>query len=203
MIDMEQASPPLANAAPVPDTLCPRCQKPLVDPHGLGWCQACGYCRSLAEDRARLPLAPAAKSRPQVPRLGEVVHIPLWGIVLLAGVALLAVGSWAAGRYLPLQPLPRAIWATVQAGVGLLVMFLGQAYGLFRIAPEEAALHFVDAVIPFRLYGLVCKRLPRMASVLCIGSWGLTLTLSGLLLIGGLAHWLKYLPKSQESQQRR
>ena len=28
---------------------CPRCGKTLVDPAGLGWCPACGYCKSLAQ----------------------------------------------------------------------------------------------------------------------------------------------------------
>ncbi len=200
---MEQASPTLTSTAPADATLCPRCEKALVDPSGLGWCQACGYCRSLDEDRTRLALAPAANTAPAGPSVMAAVQVPRWVIVLLAGVVVLAAVSWALGYYLPLNPLHRAIWATVQAAAGLLILFAGQAYALMRIAPEEASLNFTDAVIPFRLYGLVCKRLPRLGHVLCIASWGLTLTVSGLLLIGGMGHWLKYLPKSQESQKRR
>ena len=198
---MASVSPPPANNAPAQDT-CPRCQGPLIDPRGLGWCKACGYCHSLDENRARLAAAPAApRARPTMPRPGVLVQVPRWGIVLPVGVIVTATASWAIGRYIPFEPLHRALWATIQAALGILVMFAGQAYGLFRIAPEEATLHFVDAIVPFRLYSLVCKRLPGMAIVLCIGSWGLTLTLSGLLLIGGMGHWLKYLPKSRESQQ--
>ena len=201
---MAQLTTPATNEAPAQETGCPRCQQPLIDPHGLGWCKACGYCRSLDEDRTKLPLAPAGPpTSVKTLRPSVQVKVPRWGIVLLAGVIVTATGSWVIGRYVPLQPLHRALWATIQAALGILVMFLGQFFGLLRIAPEEATLHFFDAIVPFRLYGLVCKRLPQMAIVLCIGSWGLTLTLSGLLLIGGLGHWLKYLPKSQESQQRR
>jgi len=34
---------------------CPRCGKPLTDAAGLGWCRACGYCRSLEEAKAPAP----------------------------------------------------------------------------------------------------------------------------------------------------
>jgi hypothetical protein len=186
------------------DAACPRCQKPLVDPKGLGWCQACGYCRSLDEDRARLTLQPETKTQTEVAIGGSgaaPTRFPIWVLVLLAGILVLAAGSWAAGHYLHLKPLHRALWTSAQIGGGILVMFLGQCYGLLHIAPEEASLHFHDAIIPFRLYGLVCNRLPRMAVVLCIGSWGLALTLSALIFIGGLSHLLIYLPKSRESQQ--
>ena len=35
----------------------------LINPESLGWCQACGYCRSLEEDRAKMPLPTAAVGR--------------------------------------------------------------------------------------------------------------------------------------------
>src|SRR5258708_5777213 len=42
---------------------CPRCGGKLVNPTSLGWCPTCGYCRSLAEDGAKIPLStePAAR----------------------------------------------------------------------------------------------------------------------------------------------
>jgi len=187
---------------PPAEVLCPRCSKPLVDPRGLGWCQVCGYCRSLAEDRERLPLAPEPAQRAATaPQAAAAVQVPRWAIALIAGVVVNVVACWAVGRYIPLTPLHRALWTTIQMAAGLLIMFLIQLYALVRIAPEEATLHFFDALVPFRLYGLVCKRLPRLAMVLCASSWALALTLGALLFIGGLAHWLNYLPKSQDSKQ--
>jgi hypothetical protein len=195
---MAQASPPSAAQA----TPCPRCQQPLVDPRGLGWCQACGYCRSLAEDRERLPLAPSpAPAAAAAPSAAAQVQVPRWMVWLITGVVVIAASSWAVGRFVQLTPLQRALWTTIQAAEGVLIMFLSQSYALFRVAPEEATLHFVDALVPFRLYSLVFKRLPRLALVVCVGSWGLTLTLAAVLFIGGLGHWLNYLPKSQESKQ--
>jgi hypothetical protein len=200
---MDQATAPTVNDAPAPPANpCPRCEKPLVDARGLGWCQACGYCRSLDEDRARLPLAPVAPNAAAQGRSASArPQVPVWALGLIAGVVVLAVGSWVAGHSIPLRPLHRAIWATIQLSSGIIIMFLAQCFALLRVAPEEAALHFVDAVVPFRLYGLVFKRLPRLGLVLCVASWGLTIALSAILCIGGMGHWLNYLPKSRQSQQ--
>src|SRR4051794_37735147 len=86
------AAAPPADAPPV--EACPRCEKPLIDPARLGWCQACGYCRSLDEDRARLPLAPEANptAAPVAPSM-PAAPFPLWVIGLLVGIVALAAGS--------------------------------------------------------------------------------------------------------------
>ena len=70
-----------------------------------------------------------------------------------------------------------------------------------RIAPEEASLSFVDAVFPFRLYGLVFKRLPKTAVTLYGGSWGIVTILSAVIFIGGLGHWFNYLPGNNKKNQ--
>jgi hypothetical protein len=185
--------------APAAISACPRCAKPLTDPTGLGWCPACGYCHSLEEDRAKLNLKPApkAKQAPVVVPGMAPAQFPVWACVLIAGMIVLAVVTLLASRQFPLKPLHRAIWTTVQLGSGVLIMFVAQCYALYRIAPEDGALHFTDALVPFRLYSLVFKRLPRMAPALWLGAWGLTLILSAAICVGGLDHWLTYLPRSQ------
>jgi hypothetical protein len=182
---------------------CPRCKKPLADPSGLGWCQACGYCRTLAEDRARLPLdKPVVKAVPTSAPLGTAPRqSPLWAIVLFTGVALLALSCYAASRHYPLTPLQRAAWTSIQILVGLAILFAGQCYALITIAPGDETLHFTDAIVPLRLYALVIKGLPKTCLALWICSWGVTLVLSALICVGGLGHWVNYLPKSRESQQ--
>ena len=50
-------------------------------------------------------------------------------------------------------------------------MFAGQFLAVLRIAPEDSNLHFWDAVFPFRLYGLVLKRLPTTQTTLFLGIW--------------------------------
>jgi hypothetical protein len=202
-METTSSSPPKGPATA--EALCPRCKKPLADPGGLGWCQACGYCRTLAEDRARLPLdKPIVKAKPTAAPSGSHSRpSPLWAIVLFAGIGLLALGCFAASRYFPLTPLQRAAWTSIQMLAGLAIMFAGQCYALLTIAPGEAALHFTDAIVPLRLYALVFKGLPRTALALWICSWGLTLVLSALICVGGLGHLTNYLPKSRESQQFR
>lgn len=202
---METTSPPPTQEPATAEANCPRCQKPLTDAGGLGWCQACGYCRSLAEDRARLPLdKPVTKAIPTgAPPRTASRQSPLWAIVLFVGIALLALGCYAASRHYPLTPLQRAAWTSIQILVGLALMFGGQCYALLTIAPGDAALHFTDAIVPFRLYALVIRGLPKTCLALWISSWGLTLVLSALICVGGLGHLTNYLPKSSESKQFR
>jgi hypothetical protein len=200
---MDALSAPSTTDPAAAESLCPRCKKPLADAAGLGWCQACGYCRTLAEDRARLPLdKPAAKAAPAAtPTRTTPRSSSLWAIVLFIGVALLALGCYAASHYYQLTPLQRAAWTTIQILAGLAILFAGHCYALVTIAPGDEALHFFDAVVPFRLYALVIRGLPKTCLALWICSWALTLVLSALICVGGLGHWVNYLPKSRESQQ--
>src|SRR4051794_128855 len=116
---------PVPTPAPVPaDALCPRCKHPLADPRGLGWCQSCGYCRSLEEDKARLPLDGPAEAAAKVVT-GPVASggSPVWAIVLFIGVALLIGGSFAASRHYSPNALQRASWASIQILAGIAIMF--------------------------------------------------------------------------------
>jgi hypothetical protein len=200
---MESLAAVPTDAPALADATCPRCQKPLADPCGLGWCQACGYCRSLEEDRARLPLDKGVAKDTAVPLLPptEPLKFAWWPIVLIVGVLLLAVGCFVASRLIPLTPLQRAAWTSIQIAAGVLLVLAGQCYALIVLAPKDAALNFIDAVIAFRLYGLVFRNLPRTRLTVWFASWGLTLVLTALLCVGGLGHLLKILPKSSESQK--
>ncbi len=179
------------------DAHCPRCQSVLVDPQGLGWCKACGYCRSLEPEKENalllLQAAPEA-SRGSV-WAGAAGNVPVWFWVLFTGVGALAGMTLAAGRYLPPgNNLPRALWTSILIGVGAAITFVAQLVALVRIAPEDDRLSFKDALMPTRLWSLVVKRLPRLSGCLCIAAWGMALALFAGLFIGGLPHWLTYLP---------
>lgn len=183
----------------LPESLCPRCQRPLVDQHGVGWCHACGYCRVLGEDQQK----PAAPSPAPVAMLHAASGgFPYWAVGLVLSVALMVAGTWALSHYYHPKPMHRALWTTLQVAAGVLLMLIGQCYGLIRIAPEDGSMHAIDAIVPFRLYGMVFKRLPRMCAVLYLGGWGLALALSALIFIGGLSHWLNYIPKSRQNQSQ-
>jgi hypothetical protein len=171
----------------------------LIDPAGLGWCKACGYCRSLAESEKQSGPAPKTPAKPNtLTATGSALgQTPRWFWFALIGVVLIAGATFAGARYLALSPLERALLTTVQIGAGIILMFIGQFLGLLRIAPEDSNLGFWDAVFPFRLYSLVFKRLPSTQTTFFLGVWGITAIASALIFVGGLGHWLNYIPKSQ------
>jgi hypothetical protein len=174
---------------------CPRCQQPLIDPAGLGWCKACGYCRTLQAERDNALL----QKRPE-PSRGDMLSkaargIPQWFWILIGGIGVLAGMALAAGYLLPPgNCLPRAVWTSVQIPLGLLVVFAAQLYAVMRVAPDDERMSFKDALVPTRLWVLVAKRLPELSGCVCTAAWGASLALFAVLFIGGLGHWFTYLP---------
>lgn len=128
--------------------------------------------------------------------MGAVIgNVPIWSWLLLAGLVAVIVGSLAVDRYLPAgKNFPRAFWATAQIAGGLLICFACQLYALIQVAADDEKLGFKDAIMPTRLWSVVCKRLPRTAPSLLGGVWGLALVVCSFLFIGGLGHWYSYLP---------
>ena len=76
-----------------------------------------------------------------------------------------------------------------------MLIISAQTSALCQLAPNDDRLGFKDAIFPGRLWALVCQRLPEMRVHLWAASWGLTCILAGTLIVGGLGHWLTYLPK--------
>lgn len=184
--------------APATTTPCPKCTQPLTDAAGLGWCPACGYCRTLAESPSQESLK---LPDPEPIRPAEEYTIPNWVWPLALGIALaIGVSVWANKKVLE-TPFQRALWASLQIAGGILILFVGQFITLMRLAPEDEKLGFKDVILPFRLYGLAFKRLPKFSlSVWCLG-WGLAVILCGFFLIGGLDHWLTYVKSNKDKQQ--
>src|SRR6188508_2429837 len=116
------ATPPVA-AEPINADACPRCRQPLIDPAGLGWCKACGYCRSLETEQNHQLLGAAPAPTRGEALAGAARQIPLWFWVLLAGIGVLGGMSLAVGRLLPAgSSFPRALWTTVQMVLGLFLI---------------------------------------------------------------------------------
>jgi hypothetical protein len=117
--------------------------------------------------------------------------------VLLAGMAMFAGFSLFPAKKLAPQSLERAAWATVQIAGGLLMILAAQFLALVRLAPEDEKLNFRDALLPFRLWGLVFRRLPALRLSVWLAGWGISLILSAVILIGGLSYWMKFLPQAK------
>jgi hypothetical protein len=195
-----------AEPASVPST-CPRCTKPLTDPAGMGWCQSCGFCRSLEEDKAKIHLEAApAKPLDMLAPTGPAEQGSGLGLVwlwLLLGVIGLGAVSQVPARCLAPNSFERAVWTTGQIGLGILLILAGQLIALVQLAPHDEKLSFKDMFVPFNLWGQVLKRLPALRVPLWLGGWGLVMSLSAGIFIGGLSHWMTYLPgqKNHPSNQ--
>lgn len=200
-------SPSIAEGRPevIP---CPRCQKPLVDPGGLGWCKSCGYCKSLEEDKTKATLvAPPEKKGP--PALGgltqtgiAVTQLPLWFWIVLITTIAIPCACFFLQRYYPLTPLRRAVWGTTQLGAGLLILFIGQLAALLTLAHEETSIGFKDAFVPGKLYAMVCHRLPATQILLYLICWGYALAISAAACVGGYGYWFTYLPGQVNGRPR-
>ena len=177
---------------------CPRCGKALSDPKGLGWCQSCGYCKSLEDDKAKVVVPREAPKSQRLEDAKEAARIattvPRWFWLLLLGVVGFAAASQLPARQLAANSFERALWTTLQVCAGLFLIFVAQIVALVRIAPDDEKLSFKDALVPTRLWGLVFKRLPSLSFTVCLAGWGLSMILSALIFIGGLQHWMTYLP---------
>jgi hypothetical protein len=197
-----------ASADPLPAALCPRCKKPLTDPDGLGWCQACGFCRSLDDDKAKVTLpkpVPACEEvrKPQngfVEFCAFIIKLPSWFWTLLLGVALFALVSYITGKHVQMTPLERALWCSIQIGLGIALILAAQLLALMRIAPEDERLSSKDAILSGRLWGLVFQRMPAMRVSVWLAGWGLTVIIAAIFLIGGLSHWMTYMPGNNKAK---
>src|SRR4051794_34982474 len=99
------------------DAKCPKCGKDLIDPAGLGWCKACGYCKSLADDTCKplLSSKPTASLDGVLAAGGIIGGLPFWFWACLLCVATGVFFSIVMDRRLPEgNNLERATWASLQ-----------------------------------------------------------------------------------------
>jgi hypothetical protein len=179
---------------------CPRCEKPLVDPGGLGWCKGCGFCALQAESTlaaAKATGAPRPRTQPGLGKTGKSLgNTPIWVWVTAIGMAGIFIATIAGERSVRLTDLQRAIFTSVQIGAGVALMLLGQFIGLIRVAPDDSALSFKDMFVPFRLYSQIFQHLPRTQLSVYLCAWGLTAIFTAFIFVGGLNHWFTYLRNS-------
>ncbi len=203
--------PAPAAKAPQPAAPCPRCGGKLIDPDGLGLCQACGYCRSLEQDRDLVPPPPEEPTAAGAPRrslfgfvefcilLGK---LPGWFWGLLAGTGVLVGLSFAADALLPHAGLARALCGTGAAVLGLGLVLAAHGSALVRLAPSDDRLGLKDLFLFLRLWVLMARRRPPLCRTLCAAVWGLTLAACGLFVVGGLAYWFRSYEPAKTADHR-
>jgi hypothetical protein len=214
--DLEAPEQAIAEAPEVPaaeeassevPATCPRCQGKLTDPKGLGWCQTCGYCRSLEEDRGAVVLpakaAPAARSMSLfgLVETGQMLAmLPGWVWVMISGAGVVVGLSFGVNHLMLQNGLSREVWGTVLVGVGALTVFLAHVAALVAIAPHDDRLSGKDLFFPARLWTMTLKRLPATRWHLCIWIWGLSLLLSAKFIMGGLPINIRPIKPKEESR---
>jgi hypothetical protein len=206
----DSSSPPGSGKAPsgtpaaAPAALCPRCKTKLIDAAGLGWCAECGYCQSLEDDKDKIRKPEAAKTTNLTGGAGDVfrliVNLPSWVWLLLMGIGIIGGLSFSIGRQFAPDSFQRAAWCTSQIGAGLLLMLAAQFWALTYLAPEDEKLGVKDVLLPTRLWPLMFRHMPAMRWPVSVVSWGLALSLCAVIFIGGLSHWMNYLPGSKTAQ---
>jgi hypothetical protein len=200
---------PRADAAPQPSAappeaepaVCPRCGDRLIDPDGLGWCQACGYCGSLEEERAKeTPPKPKARARPSPLGVVEffclLVTLPRWMWTLLGGIVAVVLLSLLPGQLFPDDPLGRCLWCTCQQALGVTFILAAQWWAVMVLADSDDQLSGRDAVFSGRLWPLALRQFEKTHRQFSLAVWGLTMVLGAFVFVGGLTHWLTYLPRS-------
>jgi amino acid transporter len=134
---------------------------------------------------------------------GPFTLLPLW---FWASVLFFAIGiffSIVMDHRLPESgSQQRATWATLQVLIGYAVILFAQWIALVTIAPEEPSLSNKDAVLSFKLWVMIMKRLPRLKECLWTALLGLSLMVGSVAFIGGFEHWFGYVPKSLAEQER-
>jgi hypothetical protein len=186
--------PPRPTVA-VPDSACPRCDTPLIDPERLGLCPGCGYCRALAQAPPLLTgprAAPCWASALGLVGFWQRFRLLPVGTWLILGAALTVLPlSYLADRNLPTGSRERALWSSVQVGVGAAVLLLGQAWTLRLLWARQERASLFAVLFPLRLWPQAVRWLPDTREALCLTGGGLATVLAAVLWVGGLAYWVR------------
>ncbi len=180
---------------------CPRCGHPLISPGSLGWCQKCGYCKSLEFEAASLTTLSTTARKPSSLGTFEILDMvretPRWVWVLLGGVVVIALLSLAADFMLEEDCLERAIYTTAQIGVGFLMVLGAQIWaGVWVGIATEEEVGPKDFILPFRLWAIAIGCLPRSRKPVTLAVWGVAIMVCAVVLVGGLDFWWEvYNPK--------
>jgi hypothetical protein len=188
------AGQPPAPQGGIPARTCPNCRKPLWVVVGSRWCSNCGYREVTNEAPEPVPGAVAPGRKGSRPRRGEWSEIqsliPRWGWALLGGMAVVGLASVAAGLKLPPNSLPRAVWTTVQVGVGVISLLLAQVSVCGLLGLQREGIGLLDLLFPDKIWRMAFRRLPETRWQVCWGAWSLALVGFALLFINGLTYWL-------------
>jgi hypothetical protein len=199
------------DATSVPQTLarqlsCPRCNHPLLNLASLGVCQNCGYCHALEEARSAVITNQSIEFRLFSVRnllylWDRLVYLHEWIVLLFAGVTVTLFISFMANRFLVPESAQRALWTTLQIGLGVAGMLAAHIWAGRMVKNLYSDGANISPLSP-RIWVGIARKLPKSGGPTYVATWCLTLILAAVFMIGGLGYWSKEDRRSQETPTR-
>jgi hypothetical protein len=174
---------------------CPRCGGRLVNPESLGLCPACGYCHTLhsetPEPESAINLAKNTVAGESAVAFYQMMRVlPHWGWLTLGGVVVILAGSLIGDALVPADSTGRAWLARGQLIAGVLLILGTQIFGVLRISPQEKKLLGREFFLfTPRLWRRIVKELPATRWYVHLETWGATLAISAIVVVGNLFNW--------------
>jgi hypothetical protein len=177
----------------------------LTDPHGIGLCPRCGFCRSLAVEGVAV-LASAGQKPQWEPTIGGLRHAlrvapAALVVVCVAFVTIVPLAYFADQRLAP-GSRERAVWSACNVLAGLLLVGAGQAWALTLLKEMKERVSWGDLASPLQLWGLTVRRLPATAWPVGLGGSGALTIVAAVVWVGGLSYWFSLYPSADDRAGR-
>jgi hypothetical protein len=176
-IETPYAGMPALKSAPAG---CPQCGDK-APWGGSAWCPKCGYYPKLGISISTDVLRPALEEEKL-----EAAEIPTWVWVAGGGIVLVLAVSLFARFYVPVDG-PLTIWSLATLGLGVLLFGVSHVQAYLVGGAGSDKLGLMDLFLgPAAVWRAAMKHMPDTQWLACRGTWGVTLMLCGLLVVGGL-----------------
>jgi hypothetical protein len=162
---------------------------------GWSWCHGCGHRVAGREDPVATQTPMPSGARPRT-LTGEselalaARLIPSWVWVLFGGLVVIAAVTCAADMLLPYPSRERAIWSTAQFFLGLAAFLIAGIAVSGHLGMQREHFGLADLFMPDRLWPRALKRLPHTRWHVCAAVWSLSVSLCGVIWVGGWTWWL-------------
>jgi hypothetical protein len=177
----------------VPIASCPRCGGRVTDPGGISWCPSCGHCPLLEKQAEQVPDQPAPRAPSKlgaVEFFSVVGRTPGWLWLLLLGVFSVIGVSLTVGFILPHESIDRVRWSLGQLLFGVVVVVAAHLWAMRQVPAVEVRGRSRGTYSLVELWRSAASRMPATRWPINLLSWGVSLIVCALLVIGGFSWWV-------------
>ena len=177
-----------ADPAPAPKPTCEKCGT--TESWGrASWCPRCGYYPQFGT-----VVDPDGRSGWEEPAGGPVnvwEALPPWAWLCGGGVIGIFFASLFCRVVIPEESSARLIWSLLQFVIGMVATGCAQVVTYLYAVPKSDKIQPFDIFMkPIEIWKPTIKDLPRTASRVCLGAWGVTAIVCALFVTGGIP-WAK------------